>query len=72
MVQPHAGPNYGMHFPLKPGIEVLVAFVDGDPDRPLIVGAVPNPVTPSPVTRPSYLFNKVQTVSGIFMELKDV
>jgi type VI secretion system secreted protein VgrG len=72
MAQPHAGPNYGFHFPLKPGIEVLVAFAEGDPDRPFIVGSVPNPITPTPVARPSYLFNKVQTVSGIFMELKDV
>ena len=44
MVQPHAGANYGMHFPLKPGIEVAVTFVDGDPDRPIIAGAVPNPL----------------------------
>jgi type VI secretion system secreted protein VgrG len=72
MAQPHAGPSYGHHFPLKPGIEVVVAFAEGDPDRPVILGAVPNPITPSPVTQPSYLFNKIQTASGIFMEMKDV
>ena len=26
MLQPHAGTNYGMHFPLKPGVEVLVVI----------------------------------------------
>jgi type VI secretion system secreted protein VgrG len=72
MAQPHAGPNYGFHFPLKPGIEVLVAFAEGDPDRPFILGAVPNPVTPSPVDRHNQLFNKFQTASGVFLEIKDV
>jgi type VI secretion system secreted protein VgrG len=72
MAQPHAGPNYGMHFPLKPGIEVLVAFEDGDPDRPIIVGSIPNPITPSPVTRPNAIMNRIETVSGIFIEMKDV
>lgn len=71
MIQPHAGPDYGMHFPLKPGIEVLLAFVNGDPDRPLIVGAVPNPETPSPVRRQNSLMNRIKTVSGILVEMKD-
>jgi type VI secretion system secreted protein VgrG len=71
MIQPHAGPDYGMHFPLKPGIEVLLAFVNGDPDRPLIVGAVPNPETPSPVRRQNSLMNRIKTVSGILLEMKD-
>ena len=72
MIQPHAGPNYGMHFPLKPGIEVLLAFVNGDPDRPLIVGAVPNPETPSPVRQGNSLMNRIKTVSGILVEMKDM
>ncbi|MBN2243177.1 MAG: type VI secretion system tip protein VgrG [Acidobacteria bacterium] len=43
------GPS-GMHFPLHKGAEVLLTFVDGDPDRPVISGAIPNPETISPVT----------------------
>ena len=50
MAQPYAGANYGMHFPLHKGAEVLLTFVDGDPDRPIISGSVPNPDTMSPVT----------------------
>uniref|UniRef100_UPI004057CAFC type VI secretion system Vgr family protein n=1 Tax=Candidatus Electrothrix sp. TaxID=2170559 RepID=UPI004057CAFC len=50
MMQPYAGPNQGMHFPLHKGTEVLLTFIDGDPDQPLIAGAVPNPETSSPVT----------------------
>jgi type VI secretion system secreted protein VgrG len=72
MIQPHAGPDYGMHFPLKPGIEVLLAFVNGDPDRPLIVGAVPNPETPSPVRKQNSMMNRIKTVSGILVEMNDL
>ncbi len=50
MAQPYAGSDYGMHFPLHKGAEVLLTFVDGDPDRPIISGSVPNPETISPVT----------------------
>lgn len=49
MAQPYAGTNHGMHFPLHKGAEVLLTFIDGDPDRPVISGAVPNPEHPSPV-----------------------
>jgi type VI secretion system secreted protein VgrG len=71
MMQPHAGPGYGMHFPLKPGVEVLVAFVEGDPDRPVIAGAVPNPLTASPVTRANAQMNRIETESGIYITMKD-
>ncbi len=49
MAQPSAGPDRGMHIPLKPGTEVIITCVNGDPDRPIIAGAVPNPQTYSPV-----------------------
>lgn len=50
MAQPYSGPDYGAHFPLHKGSEVLLTFIDGDLDRPIISGAVPNPETKSPVT----------------------
>lgn len=55
MAQPYAGPDYGIHFPLHKGTEILLAHVGGDPDRPVIAGAVPNPEISSPV------FNEKQT-----------
>lgn len=39
------------HLPLI-GDEVLVAFVDGSPDWPIIVGSVHNPERPTPYTMP--------------------
>lgn len=48
MVQPYAGPPTarnnpaGFHAPLHVGTEVVLAHLDGDPDRPIIAGAVPN------------------------------
>jgi type VI secretion system secreted protein VgrG len=71
MAQPHAGEGYGIHFPLKPGVEVTVTFVDGDPDRPILSGAVPNPVTTSPVTRRDATMNRIRTQSGAMIEFKD-
>jgi len=64
MLQPYAGRDSGMHFPLLKGTDVMVAHLDGDPDRPVIVGAVPNPDTMSPVTAANNKSNKIVTTSG--------
>ena len=71
MVQANAGAGYGTHFPLRPGTEVAVGFVGGDPDRPIIVGAAANALTPSPVVDRDAVFHRVTTSSGISMELND-
>ncbi|MFO0550877.1 MAG: type VI secretion system tip protein TssI/VgrG [Polyangiaceae bacterium] len=68
MAQPFAGPNQGMHFPLTPDTEVVIAFVDGDPDRPIIIGAVPNTVTPTTVTAADAHMHRVQSRHGILVE----
>lgn len=49
MTQPYGGPEYGIHFPLHRETEVLLTHVGGDPDRPVIAGAVYNPEKKSPV-----------------------
>ncbi|MDR0576868.1 MAG: type VI secretion system tip protein VgrG [Candidatus Accumulibacter sp.] len=45
MAQQQVGKNSGMSFPLLVGTEVLVSFVDGNPDRPYITGALANAET---------------------------
>lgn len=72
MMQSHAGGNYGMHFPLRPGAEVLVGFVNGDPDRPVIVGAAPNPATVSPVVLQNHTQNVLRTGSANEMVIEDL
>ncbi|HEX6550978.1 MAG TPA: type VI secretion system tip protein TssI/VgrG [Gammaproteobacteria bacterium] len=42
MAQPAAGAKYGTYFTLESGAEVLVAFINGDPDRPVIWGSLYN------------------------------
>lgn len=68
MAQPFAGYGNGMHFPLVPGTEVLIAFANGDPDRPVILAAVPNRVSPSPVTAADSNQNRIRTNAGIVIE----
>lgn len=58
LATPSAGDGHGMHLPLHPGTEVLVAHLDGDPDRPVIAAAVANPTHP-PVVRAA---NRSQSV----------
>jgi type VI secretion system secreted protein VgrG len=69
--QAYAGTGYGQHFPLHKGAEVLIAHVDGDPDRPVIVGAVANAVTPGTVFDKNATQSVMQTASGIRVELED-
>lgn len=71
MAQAHSGPNYGVHHPLRPGTEVLLAFVGGDPDRPVIVGSAPNGVTPTPVASADHTLHRVRTWSGVLVEIDD-
>ncbi|MEQ9318268.1 MAG: type VI secretion system tip protein TssI/VgrG [Polyangiaceae bacterium] len=71
MAQPHAGPGYGFHFPLRHGVEVLITFIDGDPDRPIISTAVPNPQTPSVVGAGNGTRNIIRTGGGNEINIDD-
>lgn len=73
MVQAHAGSSYGVHMPLRAGTEVMVAFLGGDPDRPVIVGSIPNKLTKSPVLEGNRQINKIlKTETGIVIEARDL
>jgi type VI secretion system secreted protein VgrG len=43
-----SGQSWGAQFVPRVGMEVLVGFLQGDPDQPVILGCVPNAVRPLP------------------------
>lgn len=55
-----AGKGWGMLFVPRVGMEVVVSFLDGDPDRPLVTGCVHNSDA-----LPPYALPAAQTRSGI-------
>lgn len=71
MNQPYGGPNYGMHFPIHNGNEIVLAFEDGDPDRPIALGTVPNPANGSPVNKRNPSESIIRTASGHQIRLDD-
>ncbi len=59
VAQNWAGATWGGQIIPRIGMEVMVAFVDGDPDRPLVTGVVPNPANGVPYELPA---NKTRMV----------
>ncbi len=64
LLQPYSGKNYGMHFPLTKGTEVLLTHINGDPDRPVIAGMLPNQESLSPVNAANKAQHILRTPSG--------
>jgi len=76
MAQPYGGGGddgggTGMSFPLLKGTEVIWTCIDGDIDRPIITGAVPNPLKPSVTNTQNANSNVIKTSSGITMGFHD-
>jgi len=46
VAQSWAGPGFGAQFIPRVGMEVLVSYLGGDPDRPIVVGALPDATHP--------------------------
>lgn len=63
VAQGWSGTGWGFQFIPRIGMEVLVSFLGGDPDRPMVVGCVPNATHPVPYPLPEN-----QTKSGIKTE----
>ncbi|MCM2453163.1 type VI secretion system tip protein TssI/VgrG [Agrobacterium vitis] len=59
VAQNWAGGQWGGQIIPRIGMEVMVAFIDGDPDRPLVTGVVPNPKNSVPYDLPA---NKTKSV----------
>ena len=52
VAQPWAGNGYGAQFLPRVGQEVVISFIGGDPDRPLVTGMVHNSGNPPPWSLP--------------------
>ncbi len=63
---------FGMHFPLHKGTEVLISFVEGDIDRPVIVGALYNKNHTNPVNSTDPYRNVIRTKNGCKLEMYDM
>ena len=63
VIQGWAGAAYGWQFIPRVGMEVMVSFLGGDPDRPVVVGALYNGARPAPFHLPQQ-----RTRSGIRTE----
>ncbi|MEO8232500.1 MAG: type VI secretion system tip protein TssI/VgrG [Ignavibacteriota bacterium] len=71
MTQSYSGSGYGIHFPNHKDAELLWACVDGNVDRPIGLGTVPNPSQASPVVAKNKSHNVIRTASGNEIRLDD-
>ncbi|MCD4630270.1 phage baseplate assembly protein V, partial [Proteus mirabilis] len=69
--RPYAGETFGLHLPLLAGTEVAIAFEQGDPDRPYIVGALHDSTHQDHVTLYNYKRNVLRTPSNNKIRLDD-
>jgi len=78
-LQPYGGPigngpnesTVGMHTPLQDGDEVLLSCLNGDPNRPMVVGSAPNPERKSPVTGQNKTQNRLRSQSDNELHMDD-
>jgi type VI secretion system secreted protein VgrG len=52
--QAWAGPGWGALYLPRVGHEVVVEFIEGDPDRPIVTGSVYNGENPTPIDLPGH------------------
>jgi type VI secretion system secreted protein VgrG len=64
LTQNYTGSGYGVHFPNHKDTELLWACVDGNVDRPIGLGTIPNPSQASPVSAKNKSQNMIRTASG--------
>lgn len=69
--KPYSGDNYGHHFPLIDGAEVALVFTQGNPDRPVIIGAMHDSLHPDLVNNLNHTRNLIRTAGQNEMRMED-
>ncbi|MDC0535325.1 type VI secretion system tip protein VgrG [Francisellaceae bacterium] len=63
-MESYIGNDYGSHFPLHKDTEVCISFQFGNPDRPIIMGAVHNSSNKNVVTSVNQKSSMIKSASG--------
>lgn len=63
-MESYLGDEYGIHFPLHKETEVCIAFEFGNPDRPIIMGAVHNSTEKNVLTSKDQKNSIIKTAGG--------
>ncbi|KML60496.1 type VI secretion protein Vgr [Burkholderia cepacia] len=69
--KPYSGDNYGHHFPLIDGAEVAIIHTGGDPNRPVIVGAMHDSLHPDLVNNLNHTRNLIRTTAQNELRMED-
>ncbi|EGY61354.1 type VI secretion system Vgr family protein [Neisseria sp. GT4A_CT1] len=65
------GPEYGIHFPLHEGTEVMLSFVQGNPDRPYISGVMHDSAHPDHIPADWNTRNVIRTWANNKLRMED-
>lgn len=71
LAKPYAGRDYGHHYPLIDGTEVAIAFTEGDPDRPVIIGALHDSLHQDHVNNENHTRNIIRTAGKNELRMED-
>jgi type VI secretion system secreted protein VgrG len=71
LAKPYSGDNYGHHFPYIDGTEVAIIHTNGDPNRPVIIGAMHDSLHSDLVNNLNHTRNIVRTAGGTEWRIED-
>ena len=71
LAKPYSGDNYGHHFPYIDGAEVAIIHTAGDPNRPVIIGAMHDSLHPDLVNNLNHTRNIIRTAAQNEMRMED-